>query len=79
MYIRYMFKAINTDDNLCFTKIQQVIMRIRRKTTLKVSRARVREIILNSEPALTAQMVEKYTDSELREWMRHLHLNGTLV
>ena len=54
-------------------------MRIRRKTTLKISRARVREIILNNEPALTKDMVERYTDSELREWMKHLHLNGTLV
>lgn len=54
-------------------------MKIRRKTTLKVSRARVREIILANEPALTRDMVEKYTDSELRECMKHLHLNGTLV
>lgn len=54
-------------------------MRIRRKTTLKISRARVREIILANEPALTREIVEKYTDSELIEWMKHLHLNGTLV
>jgi hypothetical protein len=54
-------------------------MRIRRKTTLKVSRARVREIILANDPALTKDMVEKYTDSELREWMKLLKLNCTLV
>lgn len=54
-------------------------MKIKRKTTLKISRARVREIIINNEPALTRDMVEKFTDSELREWMKHLHLNGTLV
>ena len=55
------------------------MVRIRRKTTLKISRERVQEIILANEPALTKDMVEKYTDSELREWMKHLHLNGTLV
>ena len=54
-------------------------MRIRRKTTLKVSRAKVREIILANEPALTKDMVEEYTDSELREWMLLLKLNYTLV
>lgn len=54
-------------------------MKIKRKTTLKVSRARVREIILNNEPALTREIVEKYTDSELREWMKLLKLNCTLV
>ena len=54
-------------------------MKIKRKTTLKVSRARVREIILNNEPALTMEIVERYTDSELIEWMKLLKLNCTLV
>ena len=46
-------------------------MRIKR-TQPKVSRERAKQIILNTEPALTREMVDKYTDSELKEWMQLL-------
>ena len=54
-------------------------MRIRRKTTLSISRERLYRLILNTEPSLTLDMVTRYTDSELREWMKLLRLNATLV
>lgn len=43
-----------------------------RIATPKVSRERARQIILNTEPALTKEMVDRYTDSELKEWMKQL-------
>ena len=46
-------------------------MKIKRKT-FKVSRERAKEIILNTEPDLTPEIVNKYTDSEIKEWMGHL-------
>ena len=54
-------------------------MRIRRKAKLKISRERLCRIILNTEPSLTLDMVTRYTDSELREWIKLLELNVTLV
>ena len=44
-------------------------MRIKRQQP-KVSRERAKQIILNSESALTKEMVDKYTDSEIKEWMK---------
>jgi hypothetical protein len=43
-------------------------------TTPKVTRERAKQIILNTEPALTRQMVDNYTDSELKEWMKQLKI-----
>ena len=44
----------------------------RNKKYIKVSREKARQIILNSEPALSREIIERYTDSELREWMKQL-------
>lgn len=44
-----------------------------KKKEIKVSRERARQIILNTEPDLTREMVNRYTDSELKEWMKQLH------
>ena len=41
-----------------------------KKQYIKVSREKARQIILNTESALTREMVERYTDSELKEWMK---------
>jgi len=43
-------------------------------TTPKVSRERAKQIILNTEPSLTREMVDRYTDSELKEWMKQLKI-----
>ena len=43
-----------------------------RSTKSKVNRDWARGIILNTEPDLTKEMVDKYTDSELKEWMKLL-------
>ena len=40
----------------------------------KASREAARRIILNNDPALTKDIVAGYTDSELKEWMRLLHI-----
>lgn len=45
-----------------------------RKQTTKVTRERAKQIILNTEPALTREMVDRYTDSELKEWMKQLKI-----
>ena len=45
-----------------------------RRTTLKVSRERAKQIILNTEPELTRAMVDRYTDSEIKEWMKLLKI-----
>jgi hypothetical protein len=47
---------------------------MKRHTTPKVTRERAKQIILNTEPALTRQMVDNYTDSELKEWMKQLKI-----
>lgn len=47
-------------------------MRVK-KQYIKVSREKAMQIILNTESALTREMVERYTDSELKEWMKQLH------
>lgn len=38
----------------------------------RVTRNAAKRIILNTEPSLTREIVENYTDSELREWMKQL-------
>ena len=40
----------------------------------KVTRERARQIILNTEPGLTKEIVNRYTDSELKEWMKLLNI-----
>ena len=37
-----------------------------------VDRDRAKALILNSEPALNKETVDRYTDSELNEWMKLL-------
>ena len=44
-----------------------------RKTT-KVSREIAKQIILNSDGMLTKEIVDKYTDSEIKEWCKALKL-----
>ena len=39
-----------------------------------VSRERAIQIIADSDPLLTRDIVSKYTDSELREWCKQLKL-----
>lgn len=39
---------------------------------MMVSRENARRIILNSESDLNKEIVSRYTDSELKEWMRLL-------
>lgn len=39
------------------------------------TREATKKFILSQEPALTREMVDKYTDSELKEWLRHFGLN----
>jgi hypothetical protein len=39
---------------------------------MKVSNERLKQIILNTEPALTKEMVDRYTESELKEWRKLL-------
>lgn len=46
---------------------------IGKKQYIKVSREKARQIILNNEPDLTRDMVNNYTDSELKEWMKLLN------
>ena len=41
-----------------------------------VSRERARQIILDNEPALTKEIVSRYTDSELKEWLRLLRFKA---
>lgn len=42
--------------------------------TIKVSRERAKQIILNTESALTREIVDRYSDSELKEWMKQLKI-----
>lgn len=53
--------------------INKIITTMKKNET-KVSRERARQIILNNEPDLTREMVNRYTDSELKEWMKLLHI-----
>lgn len=48
-------------------------MEIKRNTP-KVSKERAKQIILNSDSMLTKEIVDRYTDSEIKEWMKHLHI-----
>ena len=41
-------------------------------TTPKVTRERAKQIILNSESSLTREMVDRYSDSEIKEYIKHL-------
>lgn len=47
-------------------------MKTRHVPTMPKERAKL--IILNFEPSLTREMVDKYTDSELKEWMKLLKI-----
>lgn len=40
-----------------------------RKKARYISREKAKQFILNMEPALTREMVDKYTDSEIQEWL----------
>lgn len=40
-----------------------------------ITRQRAKQIILSNEPALTSDIVDRYTDSELMEWMKLFKLN----
>ena len=42
--------------------------------TKGVTKERAIQIIVNSDPLLTRDIVSKYTDSELREWCKQLKL-----
>ena len=48
---------------------------IRRKSTPKVSRERAIQIAMNHN-CVSREIAEKYTDSELREVLRHLKLKA---
>lgn len=54
----------------------EILTRVEAKKLLRpeVDRAWARDIILNFEPSLTREMVNKYTDSELKEWMKLLKI-----
>lgn len=39
-----------------------------------VSLERAKQIIVNSDPLLTREIVDKYTDSEIKEWCKSLKL-----
>lgn len=54
--------------NVVTTKLKVM----KRHTFPKVSKERAIQIILNTEPALTEEIVKNYTDSEIKEWMRML-------
>ena len=46
---------------------------MKRKTS-GVSLERAKQIIVNSDPLLTREIVDKYTDSEIKEWCKALKL-----
>lgn len=46
---------------------------MKRKTT-GVSLERAKQIIVNSDPLLTREIVDRYTDSEIKEWCRALKI-----
>ena len=39
-----------------------------------VSLERAKQIIVNSDPLLTREIVDKYTDSEIKEWCKLLKI-----
>lgn len=39
-----------------------------------VSLERAKQIIVNSDPMLTMEIVDKYTESEIKEWCKALKL-----
>jgi recombinational DNA repair protein RecR len=43
----------------------------------RVSKEQLKKIILNTEPELTKEMVDNYTDSELKEWSKLLKLSAS--
>lgn len=45
-----------------------------KRQTKCVSLERAKQIIVNSEPLLTREIVDKYTDSEIKEWCKALKL-----
>lgn len=47
--------------------------KMKRKTT-GVSLERAKQIIADSDPLLTREIVDKYTDSEIKEWCKALKL-----
>lgn len=45
---------------------------ITKRHTPTMPKARAIQIILNSEAALTREMVERYSDTEIKEFIKHL-------
>lgn len=45
-----------------------------KRKTVGVSLERAKQIIVNSDPLLTREIVDKYTDSEIKEWCRILKI-----
>ena len=81
------YKAIGT-DTICYKGSSfdaepmgdpadvEILTKVETEKLLRpeVDRAWARDIILNFEPSLTREMVNKYTDSELKEWMNLLKI-----
>ena len=44
------------------------------RQTKGVSLERAKQIIVNSDPLLTKEIVDKYTDSEIKEWCKALKM-----
>ena len=49
-------------------------MNIKRKK-MTISREKAEQLILNTEPSLTKEIMKNYTLSEVKEWMRLLKMN----
>ena len=45
-----------------------------KRKTVGVSLERAKQIIVNSDPLLTREIVDKYTDSEIKEWCKQLKI-----
>ena len=45
-----------------------------KRKTAGVSLERAKQIIVNSDPLLTMEIVDKYTPSEIKEWCKHLKI-----
>lgn len=69
----YLTKDISKSKGRCKPPHNTIYTMRVKKQYIKVSREKARQIILNTESALTREMVERYTDSELKEWMKQLH------
>lgn len=39
-----------------------------------VSLERAKQIIVNSDPLLTREIVDRYSESEIKEWCKHLKI-----